>query len=111
MSSESSRKIEDNVQSKTTWLRFFYMIVLGACFAIAETVGAAMVLFQFFHVLFTGERNANLIRFGSSLSLYLYQVARYMTYNTEERPFPFQAWPAPEAPTVTEEPEPEPPAA
>lgn len=110
MSSKSSRKIEDNVQSRTTWLRFFYMLVLGVCFGIAETVAVAVVLFQFFHVLFTGECNANLVRFGSSLSRYLFEIARYMTYNTEERPFPFQAWPEPEAPAVIEDVEPEPPA-
>lgn len=93
MSDEPRGKIEDNIQSKSTWLRFLYMLILAVCFAIAEAVAVAVVLFQFIHVLFTGERNANLVRFGGSLSEYLFEIARYMTYNSEARPFPFDAWP------------------
>lgn len=93
MAEEKAGKLEDHVQSRETWLRLFYMLVLGCCFGIAEAVGIAVVLFQFFCVLFSGERNANLLRFGANLSLYLYQVARYMTYSTEDRPFPFAPWP------------------
>ncbi|HET7674306.1 MAG TPA: DUF4389 domain-containing protein [Gammaproteobacteria bacterium] len=92
MADEKNLNLEQHLQSKSTWLRLFYMIVLGICFGIAESVATVVVLFQFFHVLFTGEHNANLLRFGEKLSLYFAQIARYMTYNTEARPFPFAAW-------------------
>lgn len=93
MSDDVPHKIEDNVRSKSTWLRFLYMLILAACFAVAQGVAIAVVLFQFFHVLLTSERNYNLLRFGSSLSDYLFQIARYVTYNADARPFPFDAWP------------------
>lgn len=100
MSDETPGKLEDNIQSRSTWLRLFFMLILAGCFAIAESVAIAVVLFQFFCVLFTGNRNDNLIRFGGSLSRYLFDIARYMTYNTEDRPFPFGRWPeAPHQPS------------
>ncbi|HET7308005.1 MAG TPA: DUF4389 domain-containing protein [Gammaproteobacteria bacterium] len=100
--SDEPRKIEEHLQSKSTWLRLFNMVILAICFGIAETVAIAVVLFQFFTVLFTGQRNLNVVRLGSSLSQYLYQITRYMTYNTEERPFPFGRWPEPEVVVVDE---------
>jgi hypothetical protein len=47
-------------------------------------------------VLFTGKPNARLLDVGLSLAQYVYQVVEYLTFNTEVRPFPFDAeWPAP----------------
>jgi hypothetical protein len=50
---------------------------------------------QIFWVLFTGETNKPLEKFGQSLATYNYQIIRYLTFNTEKRPFPFYLdWPA-----------------
>jgi hypothetical protein len=47
-------------------------------------------------VLFTGKPNERLKDTGLSLAQYVYQVIEYLTFNTEVRPFPFDAeWPAP----------------
>jgi hypothetical protein len=49
---------------------------------------------QFFSVLFTAETNKPLVTFGQSLATYTYQIVRYLTFNTEQRPFPFDLeWP------------------
>jgi hypothetical protein len=49
---------------------------------------------QFCQVLFTGEINVQLRAFGQSLATYAYQIVTYLTFNTEVRPFPFDAeWP------------------
>jgi Domain of unknown function (DUF4389) len=45
-------------------------------------------------LLFTGGRNARVLSLGASLSAYAYQIFRYLTYNSELRPFPFTDWPA-----------------
>lgn len=97
MADEKTAKIEDNLQSKETWRRLFFMLVLAACFGIAEFVTGAVILFQFAYVLITGEHNANLLRLGASLSRYLFDLSRYLTYSSEFRPFPFGPWPAEEA--------------
>jgi len=38
-------------------------------------------------------RDATLVSFGRSLALYLQQIANFLTFTTEEVPFPFKDWP------------------
>ena len=54
----------------------------------------AVVLLQLLWVLVTGEVNVRLNALGQSLAVYTSQMIRYLTYNTEQRPFPFdEDWP------------------
>ena len=95
-SSEKRTEFEQNLRARSTWLRLVFMIVIGICHELARLVGAVIVLLQFLHVLFTGKPNARLLDVGLSLAQYVYQVVEYLTFNTEVRPFPFDAeWPAP----------------
>jgi hypothetical protein len=95
-SSEKPSELEQNLRARSTWLRLVFMIVIGICHELARLVGAVIVLLQFLHVLFTGKPNERLLEAGLSLAQYVYQVVEYLTFNTEVRPFPFDAeWPAP----------------
>ena len=88
------RPLEQHLKSRSTWLRLFFMIVVAVFYAIARLVTTVVVIVQFCHVLFTGEINAQLRTFGQSLATYTYQIVTYLTFNTEVRPFPFDAeWP------------------
>jgi len=69
------------------------MIVLGIAFNVAEFITFVVVAFQFLASLFTGQPNDRLTRFGRNLARYLQQVTVYMTFATEEKPFPFTPWP------------------
>ena len=92
--SESS-DLGKNVKTKSTWLRLLFMVVIGVTWSIAVFVTGAVIIVNFFYVLFTGKTNNKLTEFGQSLATYLYQVARFMTFNTETRPFPIdEDWPA-----------------
>jgi hypothetical protein len=62
-------------------------------FGVAEFVTFAVVAFQFLSSLFTGQPNDLLTRFGGNLARYLQQIIVYMTFATEEKPFPFMPWP------------------
>jgi hypothetical protein len=95
-SSEKPSELEQNLRARSTWLRLVFMIVIAICHELARLVGAVVVLFQFLHVLFTGKPNERLKDVGLSLAQYIYQIVEYLTFNTEVRPFPFDAeWPAP----------------
>ena len=86
--------IEDNVKSRSTWLRLFFMIVIAFLYGVSRVVVGAVVVVQFFWVLFTGKTNQSLEGFGQSLATYTYQIIRYLTFGSDERPFPFDAdWP------------------
>ena len=85
--------IKENVKRRSIWLRLVVMIVLSVAFNVAEIVTFAVVVFQFLASLFTGKPNDQLIRFGLNLARYIQQITVYLTFSTEEKPFPFSPWP------------------
>lgn len=109
--------IKENVTRRGIWLRLCFMIIMGAACSVAEVIIGAVVVFQFLSSLVTGETNDQLVRFGRNLARYVQQIVAYLTFATEEIPFPFAPWPDepdPEAPAADEveplfEPPPEPP--
>ena len=69
------------------------MVLFLALWGISRVVVLAVVVLQFLWVLIRGEKNAQLTGFGQSLATYTYQIVMYLTFSTEERPFPLSDWP------------------
>ena len=86
-------KLEENIKSRSTWVRLLFMILFTAIWSVSRLVVAAVVAIQFFIVLFTGASNSRLRTFGQSLATYSYQLVAYLTFVTEEQPFPCNDWP------------------
>lgn len=92
---DSSGRLEDNVKSRSTWLRLLFMIAFIVIANVAAIVASVVVVLGFLWVLFTGETNDQLRQAGRALAAYLAAIVRYLTYNAEEKPYPFGAdWPA-----------------
>ena len=90
--------IEDNLKSRSTWLRLVFMFVFYVLGGVALSVATVVVVLGFFWVLFTGETNEQLKRTGTGIAAYVAQIVEYLTYNSDVRPFPFDApWPAPDS--------------
>ncbi len=85
--------IWENLGKGQTWLRGFFMILFVLIYSVTEVIVLAVVVLQFLFVLFTGQQNGRLRTFGAGLSLFVYQIMSFWTYNSDERPFPFAAWP------------------
>ena len=99
-----SGDIKDNITRRSIWLRLVFMIVLSMAYGVAELVTLAVVVFQFLASLFAGKPNDRLTRFGRNLARYLQQIIVYMTFASEEKPFPFAPWPdEPHEGTLVEE--------
>ena len=94
-SSESlTKSIINNIKAKSIWLRLFFMLVTALLYSVSRLVVGAIIVLQFFFMLFTGKTNKKLLSSGQALSTYTYQIICYLTFNTEERPFPFDSdWP------------------
>lgn len=86
-------KIKENLQSKSQWVRGFFMAVVVILFEIAKWLAFLVVFFQFVYTLLSGKPNENIVRFGKELSDYIAQAMQYLTYNSEHKPFPFNKWP------------------
>jgi hypothetical protein len=78
------------------------MVLFALLLQLALGVMWVLVTVQFLFALITGNDNKNLRAFCDSLSQYIFQAIRFLTYNSEEKPFPFSDWP--EAAVVEVEP-------
>ncbi|MDP6121478.1 MAG: DUF4389 domain-containing protein [Rhodospirillales bacterium] len=84
---------KSNLTNGQTWMRLVSMILFIVVFNVAELVIAFVVVVQFVIKLFTGEVNAHLAEFGDGLATYFRQMIAFLTFRTEDRPFPFAPWP------------------
>ena len=87
------QQLKSNLTSKKHWSRLVFMIVFAVCLQVSSVVMWALVVLQFLFALITGNDNLNLRRFGDSLSQFIYQSLQFLTYASEEKPFPFSSWP------------------
>lgn len=84
--------IKENLKDNSTWMRVLYMAIFVIIFNLVEILIAALVVFQILVLLFTGEKNKRLLRFGSTLGKYVYSILQFLTFNSEDKPFPFSDW-------------------
>ncbi|MBT7334904.1 MAG: DUF4389 domain-containing protein [Gammaproteobacteria bacterium] len=82
-----------NLSNRNIWSRGLYMLFFVIAYSVAETVMALVSLFQFFHALFRGKANPTAQHLGANLGVYILQIVRYQTFNSENQPFPFSDWP------------------
>ena len=87
-------EIKQNIKEKSTWLRGLYMLMFAIFYSVAEVIIFAVIIFQFIFSLLSGKTNDRLIKLGQSLSTYQYQILIFLTFNSEEHPYPFGAWPS-----------------
>jgi len=85
--------IKENAKNVDTWVRGLFIIVFAVIFYVLYIVIWLLVIFQFFTKVLTGELNGHLAHFSRSLTWYAFQILRYITFQSEERPFPFSPWP------------------
>ncbi len=90
---ELREQIRENLLSLNSWLRGFFMLLYAVACYVAIIVTGIVMLFQFGVVLLTGKINDRLLPLGQSLSIYIHQILLYLTYNSDEKPFPFSSWP------------------
>ena len=88
-----SEPIKENVEDKSIWKRILYMLLFLFAYGAAEFVMGIVVLIQLLITLVKGSTNNRLVVFGKQVALYIYDVMLFLTFNTDEMPFPFNEWP------------------
>ncbi len=79
---------------RSLWARVIYMLLMALAFQVCGTVLCIVVVIQFVMVLLNDTPNARLVSLGRGLGNYLRQIVNFLTFASEEIPFPFSAWPA-----------------
>jgi hypothetical protein len=102
MAGLNEEDLKKNVKDKDTWLRFVYLVVFGIAFYLSILLTFAASVFQFLAKLFSGAAFAGVAEFGDNLAAYQGQVTRYLTFASDEKPFPFAPFPTkPVSPITT----------
>jgi hypothetical protein len=78
---------------RNIWMRGLFMLLMAVAFHVCMTVLGIVAVIQFVLVLLNDAPNARLISFGRSMGNYLRQIVNFLTFATEEIPFPFSEWP------------------
>ena len=79
---------------RNIWMRGLFMLLMAFAFHVCVTVLFFVTVIQFVIVLLNDISNARLASFGRGMGSYLRQIVNFLTFATEEMPFPFSEWPA-----------------
>ena len=89
--------MDDNVKESLTrgetWMRGLFMVLIGIFYSIAEFLIFFAAFFNFVWLLFTRETHDRIRDFSDDLTVYAYQALQYISFNTEDMPFPWGPWP------------------
>jgi hypothetical protein len=85
--------VKTHVKSKSTWTRLIYLILYGIIYRVAEIVLLAITIVQFLKSLLTGSPFTRLQSFGGALAEYNKQLVAFLSYQSDEKPFPVGPWP------------------
>ena len=75
-------------------MRGLFMLLMAFAFHVCVTVLFFVTVIQFVIMLLNDTPNARLASFGRGMGSYLRQIVNFLTFATEEMPFPFSEWPA-----------------
>ncbi len=89
-------KSHHTADKKPIWFRGLYIFLFFVISYVVILITFFVVIFQFISHLILNKPNEHLQHFGESLSLYACAIMQFITYNTEQMPFPFDSWPTPE---------------
>ena len=85
--------LKRNLTSGPTWLRVLYMVLFGVILYIAMWFAIGVAIIQLVAKLISGASLARLDVFGAQLAIYMRELAAFLTFASEEKPFPLAAWP------------------
>ncbi|USE39288.1 DUF4389 domain-containing protein [Endozoicomonas sp. SCSIO W0465] len=87
-------KIVNNLKSESRWLRLVFMVVFAFVAYLAAFLVMLIAIVQAVHGFVMGEPNDRLLKFSGGVNQYIYQIAGFLTYNVDVKPYPFSDWPA-----------------
>ncbi len=99
--SEQFDDIVDNLKQASAWIRILFMLGFAVVlyFILAPVILILMIAQALFSVT-TGSNNANLRYLGAAIGQYVNQILAFLSFNSDEKPFPFSEFPKIEEPAA-----------
>lgn len=89
---ESEAAKKEPVVSNEVITRIFVTLLFALIGWLSLWVFGIVVLVQFGFLLITGQLNTNLKAFNGELGDFLSDIIKYVSFQTNDKPFPFQSW-------------------
>jgi len=89
-----TKETANSFQKNTIVVRALFMVFFIVVYSISKFLIVGLALFQLLTVLLAEKPNEQVLKFSQGLSVYIYQVIQYVSFNSELKPFPFSAWPS-----------------
>jgi len=77
------------VERKEAWIRIIVAIVTGIILSVWKCLIGILSIVHWFIVVFTGKRKREIAEFCEYFNTTVYKLTRYLTFVSNERPFPF----------------------
>ena len=92
---EKLDNIIGNLKQGSAWVRVILMIAFAVVlYVIIPAIVLVLMITQTLFVFITGDSNDNLRVLGTALSKYIFEVLQFLSYASDNRPFPFSAFPS-----------------
>ncbi|MDF1582963.1 MAG: DUF4389 domain-containing protein [Methyloprofundus sp.] len=85
-------QLNNNLKQVGTWKRIAFILIFAIIIGVVRTLLWVVVLLQIASALLTGDPNQHILSFGQKLAAYIYHILLFLTFNTEQIPFPFSDW-------------------
>jgi len=89
-----TESLKENFVQQGKWLRLLWMMGFSFIYSISLWVLWLIVAVQFLFVLTTNSPNKNILRASSGFRNYMVQILDFITYRSEDKPFPFSDFPS-----------------
>jgi hypothetical protein len=86
-------KCKQSERNAEIFSRVFYTVLFCFIGWMTLWVFTFVVLIQFGFLLITGQVNKNLKGFNKEIGLFLYDMIKYLSFQSNVKPFPFRDWP------------------
>lgn len=70
------------------------MVVFGVVAYLSAFLVMLIAIVQAVHGFIMSEPNDRLLKFSAGVNQYIFQIAGFLTYNSDIKPYPFSDWPA-----------------
>lgn len=76
-------------ERQEAWFRILVLIISGIILEVWKILIQILAIINWFVTIFTGERNKDMADLCEYWNTEVYKYIRYLTFVTNERPFPF----------------------
>ena len=92
---ERQPKIDEVEQKgkKSQWIRVPYMLLYVAIGYFISAIVFCIAIVQFIYTLINKTPNQKLIAFSRNFAIYAKEIIEYLSYNSEEKPWPIGDYP------------------